>query len=76
MSKIPDECPRCGSGSSNVQLLSTTNEWMFYCKDCDVRFNREGWILLKASQKSWVLTDLVAKPPTSIRDAMLMTEVV
>lgn len=31
-----DPCPQC---QAPVDLLSTQNEWCFYCKKCDMRFN-------------------------------------
>jgi hypothetical protein len=30
-------CPRCGKGPT--EWLATTNEWRWYCKPCDIRFN-------------------------------------
>lgn len=32
-------CPRCGKGPTD--LLSTLNEFEYYCKPCDIRFNKE-----------------------------------
>ncbi len=29
-------CPQCGT---ELELLSTTNEWRRYCPKCDLRFN-------------------------------------
>lgn len=34
-----NKCPCCNRTS---HLLSTTNEWVYYCPDCDVRFNSKG----------------------------------
>jgi len=30
-------CPKCGKGPTD--WLATTNEWRWYCKPCDIRFN-------------------------------------
>lgn len=48
-------CPKCGENDwqpvqrgglgqppSKIDWLSTTNEWCWYCRDCDVRFNGQG----------------------------------
>lgn len=42
------ECPLCGCGrmislngktDGYTDILSTTNEWKYYCPRCDIRFN-------------------------------------
>lgn len=33
-------CPRCGEFYS--AHVSTTNEWIYVCDRCDIRFNRLG----------------------------------
>ena len=35
-----EECPRCHRGDG--QVLSTTSEFRYYCKFCDIRFNIDG----------------------------------
>ena len=37
------ECPRCGKES---YLLSTLNRWAFVCRECDIRFDGEGQVML------------------------------
>lgn len=37
------ECPRCNGW--HTVWLSTTNEWCYYCRTCNVRFNDKGEIL-------------------------------
>ena len=34
------QCPRCCRRGG--QVLSTTNEFRYYCKFCDIRFNIDG----------------------------------
>ena len=34
-------CPKC---KVDGDLLSTTNEWKYYCPDCDIRYNEKGEI--------------------------------
>jgi len=34
-------CPKCGTQEC-TRLLSTTNQWDGWCKECDIRFNRKG----------------------------------
>lgn len=36
-------CPSCRKGGE-TQLLSTHNEWRYYCKRCNNRFNKDGEI--------------------------------
>jgi len=36
-------CPKCNREES--VLLATTNEWRYYCPDCDIRFNQYGVVL-------------------------------
>ena len=36
-----NNCPKCGRIS---EWLSTINEWIFYCKHCNIRFNWNGEI--------------------------------
>lgn len=36
-------CPKCGLHKSG--LLATTNEWRWYCPECDIRFNDRDEIL-------------------------------
>jgi ribosomal protein L37AE/L43A len=30
-------CPRCHQATG--RMLGTTNEWVWYCEPCDIRFN-------------------------------------
>ena len=39
------DCPKCDF--KETHWLSTTNEWEFYCPECDMRFNKDGNILTK-----------------------------
>lgn len=35
-----DTCPRCArTWQGGVDLLSTINEWKWYCTVCNIRFN-------------------------------------
>lgn len=34
--------PPCAIHGSNMDWLATTNEWEFYCKACDKRYNNRG----------------------------------
>lgn len=33
--------PNCPTHGSPMQYLSTSNEWVFYCEECDVRYSRQ-----------------------------------
>lgn len=46
---LAKECPQCGC--IHCDWLSTMNEWEFYCKHCDVRFNKQGEVVTRAD--SW-----------------------
>ena len=35
-------CPDCGWDV--IEWISTTNEWEYYCRRCDVRFNDRGQV--------------------------------
>lgn len=39
-----NRCPVCGGESD---LLSTTNEWRYFCPNDDIRFNEDGKIFVK-----------------------------
>lgn len=35
-------CPRCGGEPELGPWLRTTKAWQYYCKSCDVRFDKFG----------------------------------
>ncbi len=46
--KANERCPICAS--ANIDLLSTSNEWRYYCGKCDRRFNSGGEVLGEADR--------------------------
>lgn len=42
-----NDCPRCQKVSS---MISTTNDWRFHCRSCDIRFNDRGEVLVGSGE--------------------------
>jgi hypothetical protein len=65
----PGDCPKCWSVASQVELIATTNHHKYYCRDCDIRFDMHGEIILRTSGVGWDSGPL-------LHDARLRTEAV